>query len=799
VWLKSAVVRGLRPAATPIASRLPSNKIHLDATRPRRTGSNREVRPSEREAVWAGSAALVRPRGADAAQGTVQDRDVERNPASAEVGQCLPEHNEGTLLLEREHIVRKGWSGGIHGRASVVRSLCKTSPIVLYSRDYCPIFPPFAHVSANARVNFLAWPDAALPKNPSHVRVGPVPPIPTALHLVRLALLVPAFAFFLLPGWLLGRIYKSPLPVVTAFLGSAALLFNLVLLLDAVRLPIGLRAVGCAFAASTGIIALFASRRSAFRTAAPDEPTGVPRGLDWIWLIPPALALTSIVANTLVEPLAGYDNAFRWDYLARLILSHHSLAGYPPVRAQDFDLYAWCDGIPPLAPILNFVIYAVAGAADPRLIMLRPVSEFLLVACLTYRFGRDLWGRNAGWASLAVLGSCALFIWGLAIEQETGLTAIALVAMVYFLERAESAEEPAAPSAVWAGVAAGIGAISREYGLYFIILGCLLCLVRKKRRLLGWFLIPATFVAAPWYLRNWIKTGNPVFPAMGRIFPTNGVHVEIMRDISNYWGLATSPVSLHWVPLVLLAVAGSVGILGCVGLVRARSRCLGIAAGILLIAALWVWSMPETAGGWNYSMRVLLPALVLCAVLAGWIGALQGRLRIAWALLLALLSVDSARRAWLLPDFPFSTPWTTSFSEWREHRAESQSHAGGEVWAILVQVAQGRFIVVDSPGLHVAITSAGGHALPFMSPRFAPALDPSLSLDEAMLQLRRSNVRFITFSIRNPVVNMFIQRHATLRELANDYQPVIGRGGQLIFDLEFLSKKPPGAGGTPAP
>jgi Dolichyl-phosphate-mannose-protein mannosyltransferase len=643
----------------------------------------------------------------------------------------------------------------------------------------------------------LAWRGASEESHPSPESVPS--PIPSSLHLFRLALLVPAFAFFLLPGWMLGRILKSPLPAVTAFLGSAALLFNLVLLLDAARLPIGLRTVGCAFAAATGAVALLATRRSAFQPAARDEPVGIPRGLDWIWLIPPALALVSIAARTLIEPLAGYDNAFRWDYLARLILSHHSLGGYPPIRAQDFDLYAWCDGIPPLAPILNFGLYAVAGAAEPRLIALRAVAEFLLVACVAYRFARDLWGRSGGWAALAALGTCTLFTWGVAIEQETGLTAIALAAMVYFIERPGNANEPTRPSAAWAGAAAGVGAISREYGLYFILLGILLLLVRKRGRLVGWFVVPALAVASPWYLRNWIKTGDPVFPAMGRIFPTNAVHVEIMRDISNYWGLWTSPVSLRLVPLVLLVVGGSVGVLGSMGLVRARFRCPGIGAAILLIAALWVWSMPETAGGWNYSMRVLLPAAVLCAVLAGWVGAIQGRSRIAWALLLVLLSVDSARRAWLLPDFPFSTPWTTSFSEWREHRAESDRHSGGEVWAILVKVAQGRFIVVDSPGLHVAITSAGGHPLPFMSPRFAPALDSSLSVDEAMRRLRRSNVRFITFSIRNPVVDMFIQRHATLRALANDYEPVSGRGGQLIFDLEFLSKKQPGGAGPPAP
>jgi hypothetical protein len=612
-------------------------------------------------------------------------------------------------------------------------------------------------------------------------------------------LLVPAVALFLLPGWLLGRVFRAPLPGVTAFLGSSALLFNVILLLDAARLPLELRTIGYAFAAATGIVALVARRRSSVRAFAQREPAQAPRGLDWIWLVPPSLALVSIVARTLVEPLAGYDNAFRWDYLARLILSQHSLAGYPPVRAHDFDLYSWCDGIPPLAPFLNFVIYAVAGAADARLIALRAASEFLLLACLAYRFSRDLWGRSGGWASLAVLGSCTLFIWGLAIEQETGLTAIALVAMVYFIERPRTAGEPAGSSAFWAGIAAGIGALSREYGLYFVILGGLLWLVRRKRGLVGGFLLPAMAVASPWYVRNWIKTGNPVFPAMGRVFPTNPVHVEIMRDISSYWGLGTSPVSLGTVPLVLVAVAGSVGILGFVGLFRGRFRRLGIGAGILVVATLWVWSMPETAGGWNYSMRVLLPALVLGAVLAGWIGTLQGWPRTAGALLFAALSVDSARRAWLLPDFPFSTPWTASFSEWRRHRAEVDSHSGGEVWAILTKVANGRYIVVDSPGLHAAITSIGGHATPFESPRFAPALDPSLSLEGAMLELRRDHVRFITFSIRNPVVNQFIQRHATLRELASDYQPVTGHGGQLIFDLEYLTKKQAAGAGTNAP
>jgi hypothetical protein len=515
----------------------------------------------------------------------------------------------------------------------------------------------------------------------------------------------------------------------------------------------------------------------------------MPQGVEYLWLVPPALALLSIVARTLAEPLSGNDNLFRWDYLARLILTRHSLGGYPPIRAEDFDTYPWCDGIPPLVPFLNFLIYSVAGDADPRLISIRAASEFLLLAILTFRFARDLWGKGAGWPSLAVLGSCALFIWGLLIEQETGLTAVALLAMVYFIERAASEDEPPGPSALWAGVAAGVGALSREYGLYFVILGALLLLARRRGRLIAWFLVPAVSVAAPWYIRNWIITGNPVYPAMGRIFPTNPVHVELMRDIADYWGFRTAPVSLGTVPLVLLAVAGSVGILGLAGLVRARFRCLGIFAGVVLTASLWIWSMPETAGGWNYSMRVLLPALALGAVLAGWIGTTRGAVRTVLALLLALLSVDSARRAWMLPDFPFSTPWTVSFSEWRERRAEIDRRPRDNIWEVLVKVSNGGFIAVDSPNLHVWITSLGGRAIPFTSPRFSAALDPSLSVDESIRRLRLAHVRFITFSVRNPVVDRFVQRHGTLRALASDFEPVINHGGGLVFDLEFLTRK----------
>ena len=591
-----------------------------------------------------------------------------------------------------------------------------------------------------------------------------------------------------MPGWILGRMFKTPFALATAFLGSAALLFNLVLLLDSVGLSLNLVTVGCSYSALTAALALWAGRRSTPLGIPSGLPTP-PRGIEWLWLVPPVLALASIAARDVIEPLSGNDNAFRWDYLARLILTHHSLAAYPPVRMEDFDLYSWCDGIPPLAPFLNYLIYAVAGSGAPGLITLRAVGEALLLGGLVCRFAGDLWGRAAGWAALSVLGSCTLLIWGIAIEQETGLTAIALVAMLLFLEHPGAGKDEGHSLVAWAGVASGVGAISREYGLYFVILGAGLVLYRRGARNLFRFLLPAMAVASPWYVRNWIKTGDPVFPALGRFFPTNPVHGEIMRDIASYWGFRSSPFPLRDVPLELVATAGAVLVLGACGLVLLRFRARGILPAIVLVGSLWVWSMPLTAGGWSYSMRVLLPALALGSVLAGWIGTVADRTRAALAILLCVLSVDSARRAWFLPDFPFTNPWTLSFSEWRDLRAENARQSSGNVWSVLSKVAGDRFIAVDSPMPFMAVAAVGGHPTPLTSPRFAPALDPSLSTEEAVGRLRALRVRFVTFSVRNPVVNLLVQRHATLRDLANSYTPVATLNGLLIFDLEFLGRR----------
>jgi hypothetical protein len=360
--------------------------------------------------------------------------------------------------------------------------------------------------------------------------------------------------------------------------------------------------------------------------------------------------------------------------------------------------------------------------------------------------------------------------------------------LLLLYERLPGAREGLHPVA-WAGVAAGVGAISREYGLYFIILGTGLLASSGRGRKVVAFLLPAACVAGPWYVRNWIRTGDPVFPALGAVFPTNRVHVEIMADIAHFMGFGGPAESIGMLPAVLAATSGAVWILGTAGAVRLRFRTQGILSAALLVIALWVWSMPQTAGGWNYSMRVLLPVMVLGSVLAGWIAGSGGRIRATAALLLAALSVDCARRAWLLPDDPLSTPWTLSFDEWQTFRAQDEMAQRRNIWPVLAKAAGSGYNLVDSPQPFVATIAAGGHPTPLVSPRAAPVFDPSISMDQAVRRLRSLNVRFVTFSVANPVVDKLVERHPVLRQLAHDYVPVANVKGLLIFDLAFLSRR----------
>jgi hypothetical protein len=592
----------------------------------------------------------------------------------------------------------------------------------------------------------------------------------------------------LLPGWLLGRWIHSPAPMLSSFLGSAVLLFYLGLGLDALGLPLSPVSFIGGLAVLAGIL-FFAARRfrSAKTTPTVESAVTEPGRWEWPWLIAPALGLLAVTIRAGLEPLSGYDNIFRWDFLAREMLRTGTLAYYPPMTAADFTHYGWCDGIPPLVSMLNLWSYLSAGQMAPLATTPRVILEAGLLFYAVGRLARGIWGAAAGGPATSVLAASSLLLWGVAIGQETGLTALTLVAMFLLLDEYRRGGEPG--NLFWAGLAAGAGALSREYGLVWPVLG-LFALAWQGGLRAGWrtFGFTAALVAAPWYLRNWIHTGNPLFSqGLAGLFPVNPVHAMTMRTIAGLYSVGANPSLIPLGGEFLAVMAGlSIG-LGLCAIFFGGRRIVPLVTGIAVVAALWAWSIGQTAGGWLYATRVLTPAIALCAVLAG---GLLSRARAGRGLVIAVLiaaSADAALRSLQLPNDPLVAPWRLPFTHWRDVGTVISLKQNSKVWPLLAATAGPRGFIVDNPVDHALLVAQGARAVPLASPELAGLFGAPVPFQAALAQLRAQGFRFVILTPHNPYMERLVGENPFLHELRDRHTPAFGNGDLLLYDLDLIA------------
>jgi hypothetical protein len=437
---------------------------------------------------------------------------------------------------------------------------------------------------------------------------------------------VAAIAGLVLPGFAVGRMLQLSAPLSVAIPFSAVLLSLAVLACDAVGGPIGIIPVG-SLLITGGIIA--AGLASLFSTAdslpTPLDPS--PRGSPLPAVVWAAAAvgvmatMVAIAARLTVFPLTGFDTCWRWENLARLLLTHESLAFYPPRSSADFAIYPYADGIPPLVASTYWWLYACLGRPVPGLTTPLVLAQFVIAGALVWQAARELWGREGGFVAVWCLLMTPLFVDAVAIGQETGWTAIAVAGQVaYGLEAKRTGRRGAA---IAAGLFAGLACLARDYGPALGVCGFLaLAAWPQSRRLLPWFIATAALVGGPWYIRNWLLTGNPLYSNPGSLgLPVNPVHAAIIHHYTTILGF-TNFDTAKWRRLAGILVGGGIVplVMGTAGFGRSLRALWPLLITALVVAALWAWSVGHTAGGLRYSVRVLAPAWVLLAIAAGSLG-----------------------------------------------------------------------------------------------------------------------------------------------------------------------------------
>lgn len=517
------------------------------------------------------------------------------------------------------------------------------------------------------------------------------------------------------PGWWLARRYRLPLPALAGLAGGAVALMLLVVTADALGLGIGRGMLAAGWSAIAAGCFVAGRTRPAVG-AAPGAP-------DWRGWLPLAPLLLVVAYRAAAQPLHGADTVFRWEFLARQMWTKSSLAFYPPVTAADYASYGWPDGIAPLVASLYHGIYTVTGAVRPvataPVVLLQVVLLFAAVRALARR---DFSARAALFAGL-LLATMPLASWAASMGQETGLTALSVLGLLLYLPRNRA--EESAPAVIAAAVLASLGALAREYGLIFPVLGLLLAGQRGlSRRALVRFAATCAALVVPWYARNWVLTGNPLFNHdLGGLFPVNQAHARLMALYGEELSWRQLPPEAPRVFLTYGVTALFGALAGAAACLRQARVALGFAA---VMTLLYLYSLGHTAGGYFYALRLLNPAFALCAVIGG--GALArwipGRAYLAGACLgLSLLGADAALRNLTLPANPYRLPP----SAWLKAGNAIHEYPEPATFELIAKVIAGSRVIVLGP--HAQLQKLGVACAPPWSPAvealFSPEADPA--------------------------------------------------------------------------
>jgi len=218
-----------------------------------------------------------------------------------------------------------------------------------------------------------------------------------------------------------------------------------------------------------------------------------------------------------------------------------------------------------LVPLLYTWFYKAYGGVEE--LFIKAVSPlFAIVTILaTYLLSKAIYkSKTKAWTSIFFLAAVPIFM----IASEECLSDAPLMfyftSSLYFLYTAITKNEKRNRAAIASGLLGGLAAFTKYTGLFLPLIALAIVIVekyvikKKKERLnfyakpLILFIIVLVLVGAPWYIRNWITVGNPVYPHLYRFFGGKNIDPWLMENgfdahfakIRAMSGLDLSPISL---------------------------------------------------------------------------------------------------------------------------------------------------------------------------------------------------------------------------------------------------------------
>lgn len=294
--------------------------------------------------------------------------------------------------------------------------------------------------------------------------------------------------------------------------------------------------------------------------------------------------------------------------------------------------------------------YGLAFRDDVFPKLLHFSQAFLLIGA-AYASARNWFGERVAWLSTAILlGVPVLPIWAGLAYIDLGWSAFEFMAIVAAIRWLVGRERR---WLVLAGALTGFSMASKYLGLFGLVVLALLVLAADLRR--GWRRLvsdglsigmPALLIAAPWYVKNFLWYGNPVYPLY---FGGLGWDLTRLSQYAAYldsFGAGKRPIDFLLLPWNVYVHHDRFGammnridipsvlfpLLVLYPWVKRHKVVSVLVAVIIVRCALWSIGSQQ--------LRFLLPAYPAMAVAAGYVASLLGqRLRPAWQVFLPALAV----------------------------------------------------------------------------------------------------------------------------------------------------------------
>lgn len=596
------------------------------------------------------------------------------------------------------------------------------------------------------------------------------------MPLLRLMLAV--LLGFFIPGALISRLVRCPEFALSSFLISILILFYSVFLLDILAIPLHFGGPFLILAILSGLLVMPALKQKMDSPSVPaNEPTS---WFEKLLVIAVGLSLLLLIVRSFLAPLSGYDTFFRWNFLPQQMIRFGNFDFYPPLNAEDFRKYFYVDGIPPLIPFLYWWLYAAFGNAASPLTGIVVGTQYALLLIVTFRLGKELSSRTGGLLAVAMLIACPLFFWCVFMGQETGMTALSLASVIYFLKVSKPTNHGAVIAAAFA---AAVGGLSREYGLAFILCGVItawqLKLPRKQMTL---FFMISVALTAPWYLRNWILAGNPFYSnSLGQLFSVNSVHVGILSAYGSLFGMDQTLWYKVWLNVkILLEYAPLQLTVGLIAGFLLFKRFGFVAVCSAAVVFLWLISIGKTGGGYFWAIRVLSPALLLLSVCAGIFLEQRTRTnRDVIAVVFLAVFVYAMIYDFVAPAKPENIP----ASQWAlvAFHPNPANDVKTQRLAPYLKKLNCR-ILSDDAYLHAGLFPSGIELVPVWSPEVSFLFEPGLKAEDARKRLIGLNIKALLYSSQG-LNSRYLNQFAFFSQDKPNWQPYVTLGTSEVYLL----------------